>query len=230
MSDRSGATIRAGTAHENGRPEDRRQSTRYKLRDARGLMSWDEGSERVACDVEVLNISGGGAALLAERAPAAGRSVRLQLRSKSAVLEPVEARSLSVAADPSGNQLVRVQFSHWLALDAILEHHQERRLWQRFPVCQTRAKLTWLDAGSEKSVPVELLNISGGGAAVIVDAIAPADEPIWFELAADGKVLDPVESRLVVTSLDPSGSTIARITFIDPCPMALFELAVNGCA
>ena len=41
-------------------------------------------------------------------------------------------------------------------------------------------------------------------------------------------MLDPIESRLVVTSLDPSGSKIARIKFIDPCPMVLFESAIHG--
>jgi hypothetical protein len=29
-------------------------------------------------------------------------------------------------------------------------------------------------------------------------------------------------------SLDPSGLKIARIQFVDPCPMEFFELAVHG--
>jgi hypothetical protein len=88
--------------------------------------------------------------------------------------------------------------------------------------------LTWLKDGSEISLRGELSNISGGGAAVIVDGILPADEPVWFELETDGEVLTPIESRLVVTSLDPSGSKIVRIKFIDSCPMLLFELAIHG--
>ena len=209
-------------------PDERRQSPRFRLRDARAIMSWDEGSEHVACEGEVLNISGGGAAVLAERAPPAGVSLQLQLGRRPAAMEPLEARSLACSVDPSGRHLVRLQFTHWVSLDTILEHHHERRLWQRFPVRETRAKLTWIEDGSEKTVQGELLNISGGGAAIIVDVICPADEPIWFELETDGRVLDPVESRLVVTSLDPSGFKIARIKFIDPCPMLLFELAIHG--
>ncbi len=89
-------------------------------------------------------------------------------------------------------------------------------------------KLTWFEDGSEKTVRGELLNISGGGAAIIVDVVSPADEPIWFALEIDGKALDPVESRLVVTSLDPSGLKIARIEFISACPSFLFELSVHG--
>jgi hypothetical protein len=209
-------------------PPERRRFPRYRLRDARATMIWDEASEHVACEAEVLDISGGGAAVLVQRAPAVGLSVRLKLDSKLPAHEPLEGRSLVVAADPSGRQLVRLQFTHWISLDAILEHHLERRLWQRFPVRETRAKLTWVEGESAKMIRGELLNISGGGAAISVGATFPGDEPIWFELETDGKVPDPIESRLVVTSLDPSGLTIARIQFIDPCPMLVFEEAIHG--
>ena len=157
-----------------------------------------------------------------------GVSVRLKFECKPAAMEALEARSLATGVDPSGRQLVRFQFNHWVSLDAILEHHQERRFWQRFPVGEKRTKLTWIEDGSEKSIRGELSNISGGGAAIIVDAIFPADETIWFELETDGQALDPIESRVVVTSIDPSGSKIARIKFIDPCPMLVFELAIHG--
>ncbi len=109
----------------------------------------------------------------------------------------------------------------------ILEQHHERRLWQRFPV-EKLARAAWIIGVGEKTVRGELLNISGGGAAIIVDVISSAEEPVWFELETGGRALDPVESRLVVTSLDLSGLTIARIKFIDPCPMMLFELAIHG--
>jgi hypothetical protein len=88
--------------------------------------------------------------------------------------------------------------------------------------------LTWFEDGAEKTVRCELMNISGGGAAIIVDVNATADQRIWFELETSAETLDPVESRLVVTSPDSYGLNIARIKFIDPCPMVLFELAVNG--
>ncbi len=220
----------AATERQNVPPDERRQSTRYKLRDAHAILSWDEGADHVACEGEVVNISGGGAALLTERAPPAGIPIQLELVRRPAAREPLEARSLATSVDPSGRHLVRLQFTHWVSLDAILERHHERRLWQRFPVRETRLRrLTWIEDGSEKSIRGDLSNISGGGAAIIVDVILPAEEPIWFELETDGRVLDPVESpHLVVTSLDPSGSKIARIKFIDACPMLLFELAIHG--
>ncbi len=74
----------------------------------------------------------------------------------------------------------------------------------------------------------ELSNIGGGGAAIIVDVFLPDDVSIWFELETDGPTIDPIESRLVVTSLDPSGTKIARIRFIDPCPILVFDVAVHG--
>jgi hypothetical protein len=191
-------------------------------------MSWEEGSEHVTAEGEILNISGGGAALLAKRAPAAGISIRLHLQRPPAVIGPLEARSLAVTVEPSGRHLVRLRFTHWVSLDAIPERHHERRLWQRFPVRETRAKLTWFEDGSEKTSWGELLNLGGGGAAIIVDVDFPADVTIWLELESDSRTLDPVESLLVVTSLDPSGSKIARIKFIDPCPIDLFELAIHG--
>jgi hypothetical protein len=228
MIDLSDRTAGAATERQDLPPDERRQSPRFRLRDARAIMSWDEGSEHVASDGEVLNISGGGIAVLAERAPPAGFSVRLQLTHTRAAIEPLKARSLASSVDRSGRQLVRLQFTHWISLEGILEHHHERRLWQRFPVRESRAKLTWLENGSEKTIRGELLNISGGGAAIIVDVISPSDKPIWFELESDGRELGVVESRLVVISLDLSGLKIARIKFIDPCPMLLFELAIHG--
>lgn len=149
ISDSTGGAVCAATERQDVRPEERRQSTRHKLRDARAILGWDEGSEHVTCEGDVLNISGGGAAVLVERAPQAGVSVRLQLRGSPAAMEPVDARTLASSVDPSGRHLVRLQFTHWVSLDAILEHHLERRLWQRFPVLETRAKLTWFEDGSD---------------------------------------------------------------------------------
>jgi hypothetical protein len=223
-----GETVRATAEPPDLPPKERRRSPRFQLRDARAIARWDEGLEHFTCDVEVLNISGGGAAVLALRAPPVGASVRLELKCGAAASETLEARSLEVSGHPGGRQLVRLQFSHWIELDAILERHQERRLWQRFAVRETRAKLTWLHDGSMRTLPGKLLNISGGGAAIIVDSILPVDQTVWFELEADGKELDSIASRVVVNSLDPSGTTTARIKFMDPCPMLLFDLAIHG--
>jgi len=40
----------------------------------------------------------------------------------------------------------------------------------------SKAKLSWFEAGSDKTVKGKLLNISAGGAAIIVDDPIPANE------------------------------------------------------
>jgi hypothetical protein len=227
----SDPTMRGTLASMNPRvaplPE-RRNSSRHDLRDAYGVLSWKDGSRKVSCPMEVFNISGGGVAVLAEQAPQVGESVRIQFGNKLALVAPLEGRTVATSAHQTGRHVVRIQFTHWIPLDAILERHRERRIWQRYPARETRATLTWIDGSQEIRVRGELSNISGGGAAVIVADIIPDDRSIWFELEAKLPGIEPVESRLVVTSLDPSGAKIARIRFVDPCPLALFELAVNG--
>jgi PilZ domain len=230
MSDSNRSAVLDAIGHQGDSLDERRQSPRFKLRDARVILSWTNASEDMACTGDVLNISGGGAAVLTERAPPVGSLVRLELQHRLAAIEPLEARSLAVSPDPSGKSLVRLQFTHWVSLDAILEHHHDRRTWQRFPVRKSRANLTWFEEGSAKTCWGTLVNISGGGAAMIVDMIAPTNSPIWFELENDAGLPEPVESRLVVRSLDPSGATITRIKFVDPCPILVFELAIHGSA
>ena len=132
--------------------------------------------------------------MLAQRLPLVGNSVRLEFQHRLAAIQPLQGRTLAVSEGPAGKPLVRLQFANWVSLETILEHHHDRRVWQRFPVSETRAKLTWFDDGPANTVPGTLLNISGGGAAVIVDVIVPADSPIWFELENDGKAPEPVDA------------------------------------
>ena len=124
--------------------------------------------------------------------------------------------------------MVRMQFTSWLPLGNVLDQHEEHRFWQRYPARETRAQLIWLDRDIEQTLPGELMNISGGGAAVITDAKVPAEQPVWLTLGASSDTLAPVESRLVAISIDASGLRIARLRFVEPCPMQLFELAVHG--
>jgi hypothetical protein len=210
---------------------ERRQSTRYRLRDARGSLAWQTVEGQLASDVTVMNISGGGAAVLADQAPGAGQAVSLRLQCESAPIEPIEALALAASPGDSGKMVVRLRFAHWVPLDAILEKHHERRLWERYPTRESRASLTWLDGSIERTIAGELLNISGGGAAFVSEVQPPPGVSIWFQLEGGGRQsqgIDPVESQLVTTSTDPSGLKIAHLQFVEPCPMELFELAVNG--
>jgi PilZ domain len=221
----------APPARQDAAFHERRQSPRYRLRDVHGSLAWQAADGPASGDVTVLNISGGGAAVLAAQAPGAGQAVRLHLDCESARFEPVEAVALAASPDDSGKTLVRLRFDHWVALDAILEKHHERRLWERYAARESRATLTWHDGSSEQTIRGDLLNISGGGAAFVAEVQPPPGVPVWLELEAGARRVprvDPVESQLVATSADPSGLMIAHLQFVDPCPMELFELTVNG--
>ncbi len=121
-----------------------------------------------------------------------------------------------------------MRFTSGVPLANILESLAERRLWERYPARETRASLSWLGQGGEQTVPGQLLNISGGGAAVITAAVLPDEQPIWLTLNAESGAITPVECRLVTISIDESGERIARLRFVEACPMDLYELAVHG--
>jgi c-di-GMP-binding flagellar brake protein YcgR len=215
-------------AQRQGMPqEERRLSPRYRLRDAYTTIRWSEGPDQKASQGNVLNVSGGGAALLVENAPAARSHLELQI-GRGLPFGPIEACVLANSNENSGKVFLRLQFMHWVSIDPLLEKHLDERLWERFPVRVTKATLSWFEAGSKKTVMGKLLNISAGGAAIIVDFPIPGGERIFFELESDAGKLESAESTLVVNSIDPSGLRIARIKFVDACPMGLFELAING--
>lgn len=216
------------TDPKNRAPQERRQKARYILRDARGKLTWSEGSDRVTCNMTVLNISGGGAAVLADRAPTTHQTVWLSLKDSMDDTEPWEAHLVATSADPSGKHLVRVRFTFWVPLDAILELHEERRLWQRYPAREKRATLFWVEQDVQHTIPGELLNISGGGAAVITEPHPPANTALFLGLETEAIPIIPIEAKLVVVSLDISGSNVVRLSFVDSCPMEMFELAVYG--
>jgi hypothetical protein len=210
---------------------ERRSSVRTLLRDVRGTMSWRGDTGDIACDVVVLNISGGGAAILADDAPRAGQALHLSLHCDAARMGLIEGQVIEARPDSSGKQAVHVRFAHWVPLDSLLASHRERRLWERYPTRESRASLGWLEGSTEVAIRGELLNISGGGAAFASDLLPPRGVPIWLWLEAgvrEGMRIHAVESRLVATSVDPSGMRIAHLQFVDPCPMDLFELTVDG--
>src|SRR5271166_6072695 len=59
---------------------------------------------------------------------------------------------------------------------------RERRAWQRVVPREKRARLSWQVGDDTISVPGELQNISGGGAAVQIDVAPPWNQTIWLSL------------------------------------------------
>jgi PilZ domain len=194
-------------------------------------MTWTGETGETSCEGSVLNISGGGAAVRGEKLPQVGQTVRLLLCSDSVSVEPVEAQARAISLDAAEKPVVHLRFVQWMPLDALLKDHGERRMWARYPARESRGTLSWLVGSNEKTIPGELLNISGGGAAFVADVQPPPGVPLWLQLDVSARQvdrIDPVESRLVTVSDDPSGMKITHLQFVEPCPMRLFELVVSG--
>jgi hypothetical protein len=228
MSERNGAVAGPSIDPGSGPPEERRRAIRQAPEEEQGTLSWQEDADRITCVATVLSLSGQGAAVLAEQSPGVSQVVWLGLESGSGAIQELEARSVAVSEDPTGRRLVRIRFTSWVALDRIKGQQSERRMWRRYPAREKHAALTWTEGKRERTVPAELLNISGGGAALVTSVEPPFDKPTWFGLEAAAGTGDPVESRVIGVSHDPSGSKVVRLQFVEPCPIALFELAVRG--
>jgi hypothetical protein len=107
----------------------------------------------------------------------------------------------------------------------------ERRSTVRTRLRDVGGSMSWRGDSGDVACEVSALNISGGGAAFASDVLPPPGIPLWLWLGAGappGIGIDAVASRLVTTSIDPSEMRIAHIQFVVPCPMDLFELAVDG--
>lgn len=116
-------------------------------------------------------------------------------------------------------------------MNSILEGRRERRLWERYPARGMAASLAWHRGTGREVGRGHLLDIGGGGAALVCDVPPPADVPVWLWIGAGAPSyvgIEPVEARLVRVSDAPSGEKIFHLQFVAPCPMGVFELAING--
>ena len=93
---------------------------------------------------------------------------------------------------------------------------------------ETRARLSWLIGDHTFSVPGEVRNISGGGTAVQTNVTPPWNQAIWLSLGPVGNETDPAECRLVGVQHDQAGKLVARLAFVDLCPLQLYQAAVGN--
>jgi hypothetical protein len=106
----------------------------------------------------------------------------------------------------------------------------DRRFWARYAAHGPRATLTWAEGAAERTIEGDLADIGGEGASFVSDAAPPPDVLLRLRLVdgadPDG-LIDPVEAMLVESADDPAGRTFARIRFVHPCPLDLFDLSVE---
>jgi hypothetical protein len=209
-------------------PRELRQWIRTKLPDVGATLTWHVGVNQVTHDVELIDISAGGAAIYMAVSAPADRPVWLRLIHASIEADPIEAVSIETRLIEPGKARCRLRFLSSEALQGVISLKEERRSWTRFPALETHGDLEWEEAEGTHCVAVEIVNISGGGAAVRTDAEPPRDRPCWLSLRAGSFHSSRVKCRLVVFSTDHGEQPIARLEFQEGCPIDLFEVAVNG--
>ena len=140
MSEPNPKTIASTPDRSRTPPREQRRWIRYTPKTTRASLSWDEGSRRISCDANLVDISGGGAAVLFDRAPGPDEPLWLRSGIRLGHEEDVEARAIAISDDPSGKRLLRLRFTSWVSLDPIFGQLEERRLWQRYPAREKRAR------------------------------------------------------------------------------------------
>lgn len=212
------------------RPVERRSTRRRLPADGRGTILWPDATGEFASDVVVLNVGGGGAAVLGEESPPDGPPRRLRLRCRDLAEEAIDATVVDTSLHPTWRRTLHLQFDRGYDLGAGRARPRDRRLWECYAVGEVPASVQWSDGGGTRTIRGVLLNISGGGAAFGCEAAVPAGIPVRLRLefadaAAGG--LAPVVARIVAITEDQSGIRIAHLEFVEHCPIPFFDLAVN---
>ena len=144
-----------------------RKWIRVSVSNVRARLTWKHDGIEVALHAELVDISGGGAAIVTLGSPPGDRSLWLYLDDASVAAEPIKAHVLETRLLETGKTFVRLKFDSASALEGAVFAREERRSWRRFPVRERDALLDWQEDVETHSVAVELLNIGGGGCGAI---------------------------------------------------------------
>jgi len=209
-------------------PSERREWVRIVPQNVNVSLSWQGEESRVSYFAELNDISGGGAAILIDVEPPARQPLWLKLNSHEHHMEPIEAVLVGFSRHDSGKILARLKFNSPLASLGSDPLPRERRSQVRFPAREKRALVYWHDRGREWFASAEIVNISGGGAAIQTWEDLPQDRPIQLRLRNEHVQTGQVEARALGTYSDSLKAHITRLEFTEPCPVNLYDLAVFG--
>jgi hypothetical protein len=94
----------------------------------------------------------------------------------------------------------------------------DRRHWPRRETPFAQAALSWVDRQGEARMEIRVVNLSAGGAGLIVPVVPPANVLLRLDLGARrGSAV--VEGRVVATREDPdTGWTFLHVKFTRGCP------------
>jgi hypothetical protein len=104
---------------------------------------------------------------------------------------------------------------------------QERRGGVRHPVVSHEIWAGWSTRDQFVALDGMLVNISRGGALILLQDRPPRDRPVWVYKKVMGVVWS-VRGEVVGFTPAPGGAFAVRFRFATPCPTALCESAVCG--
>ena len=159
---------------------ERRQWVRFVFPNLVTRLSWFNGTETVYVMVNLVNVSAGGAAVMLDVRPPRDRPCMLHFDNNGVSTGPVPANLISMETTDEGRILASFAFESVQTSRELIQRQKERRAWQRVVPRERRARLAWEAGDLTFSVPGEVQNISGGGAAVQTDVSPPWNQPIWL--------------------------------------------------
>lgn len=102
---------------------------------------------------------------------------------------------------------------------------RERRTSLRYAPAEAQAWAGWWKCGRFLVTPAELINLSPGGALVLLDRRPPTSQPVWVCLG-DSRPSEYAQARVLEASTGRAdGPYHARLEFHTPCPPSFFSAA-----
>jgi hypothetical protein len=206
---------------------ERREWVRTTLPGVEAALSWPGEEGRQSCCAQLLEIGGGGAAVLTD-AELPDVPLWLELSANAFPPGPIEAVQILRSAQQCGKSLVRLRFVTPLDSVGATRLPRERRKSLRFPARETHAIVCWHDHDQDHLLAAELVNISTGGAAIRTSVEIPLDCPVRLALKPDQIVTSDVQANVLESTLDSCDRHFSRLEFTEPCPSDLYQLAVFG--
>lgn len=209
------------------RMTERRRWVRFILPDLVTRLSWKRAGTTEAQLVELVDVSGEIAAVLLDFEPHHHVPYMLHFHNGKSDEMSVPAQLIATKATEQGKILATFKFEVAGAPTSFLPKQRERRAWERRVPKEKAAVLCWAERDCEVSVNAEVLNLSGGGAAVRLPKRPPANETLWLSVGQKGRESEPVECKTVSSAPDGKGAFTLRLSFVGLCPMQVFEVAMG---
>ncbi len=206
---------------------ERRQWVRFVFPELVTRLSWVDGMETITHLVNLVNVSANGVAVIIEVKPPTNRPCTILFNNGGVLTGPIPASVISVENTQGNRYFVRMRFDPVPATESLSRHQKERRAWQRVIPRERRASLSWQVNDHPIAVPGDTQDISGGGIAVKTEVSPPWNQAIWLSIGPAGEDVGPVECRLVGVQPDQAGKIIARLAFVDLCPLDLYHVALG---